>query len=144
MLVCYNVYSCVVWDRWDKSLQLGAGGLKERTLESMKTCALLPPAKSKEQLGCLNLPLLNVQLDHIVVDELHLLLRVSDRLIDNLVVRAAELDIKCRQHCTGVPNNISRLQQAITSCGVYFKVTMVIYTCACFKFLMVYMLDMAV
>ena len=70
----------------------------------------------------IHLPLLNVQPDCIVVDELHLLLRISDRLIDNLVVRAAELDLKCRDHGTGEPNNLSRLQQAISGCGVYFKV----------------------
>ena len=104
------------------SLQLGVGGLK-RTLDTIKDRAQ-PSATDEDQnnYGCLHLPLLNVQPDCIVVDELHLLLRISDRLIDNLVVRAAELDIKCQDHGTGEANNISRLQQAISGCGVYFKV----------------------
>ena len=47
-----------------------------------------------QELGVINQLLLNIELDHVVVDELHLLLRITDRLIDNLVIRAAELDHK--------------------------------------------------
>ena len=106
------------------SLQLGVGGLKRRTLDAIKKCAQPPTTDSadKNNYGCIRPPLLNVQVDHIVADELHLLLRISDRLIDNLVVRAAELDLKCRDHGTGEANNLSNLQQAVSDCGVCFKV----------------------
>ena len=116
-------FNANVYCRWDMSLQLGAAGLQRRTLDSIKDRAQ-PAAsdKDKNPYGCIHPPLLNVQPDCIVVDELHLLLRISDRLIDNLVARAAELDLKCRDHGIGEPNNLSRLQQAISGCGVYFKV----------------------
>lgn len=98
-------------------------GIHLRTLADLKECALLPSsAKPSKRLGCINSPLLDIELDHIVVDELHLLLRISDRLIDNLVVRAAELDHLNQTHCTGEPQHIAKLQQAVCSCGVHFKV----------------------
>jgi hypothetical protein len=38
----------------------------------------------------MNPPLLNIDLDHVVMDELHLLLRVMDILIKNLIMDAVE------------------------------------------------------
>lgn len=35
--------------------------------------------------GCRDSPLLNIPVDHIVIDELHLLLRITDRLLEGLV-----------------------------------------------------------
>ena len=35
---------------------------------------------SKSNFGCINPPLINICLDHVVADELHLLLRVTDQL----------------------------------------------------------------
>jgi len=40
---------------------------------------------SKDNYRCDKQPLLNILLDHIVVDELHLMLRVTDILIENFV-----------------------------------------------------------
>ena len=59
-----------------------------------------------------------------VVEELHLLLRITDRLIDNLVIRAAELDHQNKvHHQTNNAANITKLQETIKSCGIYFKVS---------------------
>ena len=42
-------------------------------------------AATKEY-SCVEIPLLNVLLDHIVIDELHLLLRFTDVLLSNLLI----------------------------------------------------------
>ena len=59
---------------------------KKRTLASIKRNA------RTQSLGCKNAPLLELELDHIVPDELHLLLRVMDMLIQALVDTAVAQD----------------------------------------------------
>jgi hypothetical protein len=51
-------------------------------------------ASDKNQFCCKHMPLLNVPLCNIVLDELHLLLRVTDILLSNLIEDAMELDDK--------------------------------------------------
>ena len=68
--------------RWDMSYNLShykEAPLK-RTLDEIMTMA----GKGKNNYCCVNQPLIEIDLDHIIVDELHLLLRVVDVLIDNL------------------------------------------------------------
>lgn len=43
-----------------------------------------------ENYCCVHDPLLNIPLDHIILDELNLLLRISDILIDNIVQDAMQ------------------------------------------------------
>ena len=102
-------------------MSIDAKDLQLRSLKSLKDNALLSTSK---QLGSIYQSLINLELNRIVVDELHLLLQISDKLIDNMVTRAAELD-----HRDYVFGNTSRsithieeLQSATISCGVYFKV----------------------
>ena len=45
-----------------------------------------------QHLGSIHSPLLNIELTKVVVDELHLLLRVTDVLIRNLISLAATRD----------------------------------------------------
>ena len=67
-----------------------------RSLATIKKSAQLPfTPNPHERFGCLYPPLFDINPDHIIDDELHMLLRISGRLIDSLVVRGAELD-----HCT--------------------------------------------
>lgn len=51
-------------------------------------------ASDKNQFCCKDMPLLDVPLSNIVLDELHLLLRVTDILLSNLIEDAMELDDK--------------------------------------------------
>ena len=51
-------------------------------------------ASDKNQFCCKDMPLLDVPLSKIVLDELHLLLRVTDILLSNLIEDAMELDDK--------------------------------------------------
>ena len=50
----------------------------------------------KKEYCCINQPLLNIPLDHIVLDELHLLLRITDVILDNIIEDAMERDDKER------------------------------------------------
>ena len=81
--------------------------------------------KSKENYCCDKQPLLNIPLDHIVVDELHLMLRVTDILLENIVHECLDwdkdddLDSK-KGAVTGL--HLKSLIGAIRSCGVSFDV----------------------
>ena len=57
-----------------------------RTLQEVKEMS----KKSKDNYGCYKEPLLNIELDHIIVDELHLLLRITNVLTANIKHRHAK------------------------------------------------------
>ena len=49
------------------------------------------PTKSKgENFCCVHKPLLNIPLDHLTLDELHLMLRITDVLIGNVIEDAMQ------------------------------------------------------
>lgn len=45
---------------------------------------------TSSEFSCINQPLLNIPIHHIVLDELHLLLRITDVLVGNLIEDAME------------------------------------------------------
>ena len=45
-----------------------------------------------EKFGVKNPPLLNIALDHVVLDELHLLLRITDVLLHNIMMMMVKFD----------------------------------------------------
>jgi len=72
-------------------------------------------------------PLLNLELDHIIPDELHLMLRVTDRLITALIQTAQSYDK--HQHRKSHTRRaykvlegplVTNLIADIRSCGIYF------------------------
>lgn len=92
-----------------------------RTLEELQECA----EKSKgENYCCVHQPLLNIPLDHIILDELHLMLRVTDVLIGNIIEDVMQWDQKeSLLTPTGKKKiHLDKLTQAINSCGVSFSV----------------------
>ena len=93
-----------------------------RTLQDIKKCCRRPAGKRDDRLGCINPPLLEIELDHVIVDELHLLLRITDRLISALVLRMAQLDHASRVHHTGEEGHMKQLTEAVRSCGIHFRV----------------------
>ncbi len=74
--------------------------------------------------GCKYMPLLDVPLCNIVLDELHLLLRVTDILLANIIEDAMELDDKEDFLKKGEPKGVHlrKLTQLINSCGITFSV----------------------
>lgn len=79
----------------------------------------------KGEFCCVESPLLNVPLDHIILDELHLLLRFTDVLLSNLLEDAMELDDKedfTKKRGEPKGTHLRKLTQLINSCGVTFSV----------------------
>ncbi len=89
------------------------------TLADVKKHAL-----SDNKFCCKHMPLLDVPLSNIVLDELHLLLRVTDILLANLIEDAMELDDKKDFLKKGEPKgvNLRKITQLINSCGITFSV----------------------
>ena len=80
---------------------------------------------TKDNYCCVRQPLVEIDLDHVIVDELHLMLRVVDVLIDNLVEDVLEWDNnedirKKRKEERG--KHLNNLVTTIRSCGVSFNI----------------------
>ena len=78
-------------ERWDTSKPSDYYNKEplKRTLEEIKR--LCP--WSKDNYGCINEPLLNIPLtNNVIADELHLLLRITDKLLENIIDEVLEKD----------------------------------------------------
>ena len=97
---------------------------KSRALETLKKCGALSPSKpSKMRLGSQHLPLLSIDPDHIVLDELHLLPRILDVLIRNLILEMVRLDIQSNQRAgASSGSHVERLVSTIRDCRISFSV----------------------
>ncbi len=90
---------------------------EERTQESMHLCYNNPADKK----GCVNPPLLNISIDKIIVDELHLMLRITDVLLRNLIWGMIAQDIiECHHSRPAI--FLNKVVESIRLCGVTFKV----------------------
>ena len=82
----------------------------------------------KKEFCCINQPLPNIPRDRIVLDELHLLLRIEDVLMNNLIEDAIERDDKesvlmaKRREKLERGKHLRKLVETINSCGVTFNV----------------------
>ena len=97
---CVCHYYDIIFNRWDVSKNH-----EERTLSSMEQCLTL-----KNNKGCINPPLLNIDISRILIDELHLMLRITDILLRNLVWAMV------------VKKQLPTLVETIQSCGISFQV----------------------
>ena len=113
---------CVFLIRWDMSIEESL--YTEKKASSLSTWREKSHFANKpchQHLGSIHPPLLNIELTKVVVDELHLLLRVMDVLIWNLISLAASRDHK--EQCQGeTSNHIRQLEQAVQSCKVTFTI----------------------
>ena len=107
--------------RWDTSKDIGFynSGEMKRTLKDIKNC------HSKNQYSCCQNPLFSINLDHIILDELHLMLRITDRLLENLIMEVMEKDskedfLKTNKQAKSV--NLDKLIETINSLGVSFSI----------------------
>ena len=95
-----------------------------RTQATLKKCSEMPPSRpAKHRLGSQHPPLLKIDPDHVILDELHLLLRVTDILIRNLVFEMVHLDLQDKQR--GNSTNTTYLEAFVASvreCGISFNV----------------------
>lgn len=98
---------------------------KASTLASLHTnCTFSRPSKN---FGCKEPPLVELELTKYVLDELHLLLRVADILLRNLIHFADHLDQKNQLRMGRTGSHIPRLEDMVKSCGVSFKISQVSY-----------------
>lgn len=104
--------------RWDtnKDLLFYKTAPLKRTLETIKKQCKC----NKSNFGCSNPPLINISLDHVVADELHLLLRVTDRLLQNVIDEILEKDAiedftKPKGHTKGV--NLKKFVEDVNNLG---------------------------
>ena len=123
-------YACV-WckihkdKRWDTSLNLEhyqSPALK-RSLQEM--IELAGKKKQENKYCCDHEPLLHIELDHVVLDELHLLLRILDVLIENLVRDALDWDRRenwDKRKGQQKKEHLNNLQATVRSCGVSFDI----------------------
>ena len=132
--------------RWDMSILFVTWTeTNKRTISEMKNRIR---SGTKLNYGCIKMPLISLELDHIIPDELHMLLRVTDVLIQNLINAATSDDLNrsgvaqskvckllsCYTKSSGIRIAIHLLQvlegpmlcqliEAIRDCGVPFTVT---------------------
>ena len=95
-----------------------------RTLEDLKEWC---KKKGKNNFCCVHPPLLDIPLDHVVLDELHLLLRVTDVLTRNIMDEMIEWDDEdaLKNKVANPPPIGQHLQKAvkeINACGISFHV----------------------
>jgi hypothetical protein len=90
-----------------------------RTNQEMKLFC----SKSKSNFGCIHPPLLNIELSLVVIDQLHLLMRICDVLLRNVIKDSVNLDHKNSiwkktqtKHC------VNELVTCIRNCGVSFSI----------------------
>ena len=85
--------------------------------------------KADGQFSSIKKPLLDLELDHVVPDELHLMLRVTDVLINALIGTASAYD-RNQHMASGTRGSykvldgplIKNLISARRDCGVYFNI----------------------
>ena len=76
------ILSCVNLIRWDMSVEESVYTEKKaRSLSTLREKSHFANKACHQHLGSIHSPLLNIELTKVVVDELHLLLRVTDVLI---------------------------------------------------------------
>ena len=78
---------------------------EKRTIKEIKETI---KSGTKLNYGCINMPLISLELDHVIPDELHMLLRITDVLIQNLINAATSND---------------RNKSSIAQSKVYYTVT---------------------
>jgi len=107
--------------RWDMSVDGGAyNGSNMRSLEVMRECRL---AKGIHKVkGCVHPPLINVEPEDCVIDELHLFLRITDVLFENLFTELSRLSHRAKTNGTGRSDHVEQAVSAIRGCGVSFNV----------------------
>ena len=110
-----NTYLC----RWDVS----ADQCQYRSLTSLLKCSQLSLSKpAKDRLGSQHPPLFHVDPQDVVLDELHLLLRITDVLIRNLIIEMVRQDKKESVMRGESKKHLTSFVKAVRSCGVSFDV----------------------
>ena len=90
----------------------------KRTVEEMQR--MCTSSSAKTNFGSKYAPLLDIAIDHYIPDELHLMMRITDVLLRNLVDDAMSKD-QYAKLLGQATDNLELLIKAIQSCGVSFR-----------------------
>lgn len=94
---------------------------KARTLESLRKGA--KESWKEKRKGAVHPPLFDIEIGHVVVDELHLLLRVVRVMLRNLIYEVLRIDRSTKERsATVTQSHLSMLVDAVHPCRVSFKV----------------------
>lgn len=97
---------------------------QKRTLDALLSDNRSDPRGKQLRLGQIDKPLLHIELDHVVPDELHLMLRITDVLTRNVIHAAMSEDVKLTHIDKLQRPKILSLMKEIRSCGVSFHIWM--------------------
>ena len=89
---------------------------KQRTLQADREHVLT------ESYGCRYLPLLNIEVNRVIPDELHLFLRITDNLLDNIKTYAQDRDKKASIRGNKSTFYIDTFTKCVQQCGVSFNI----------------------
>ena len=109
-------------DRYDmtKAIDYYEQASLKRTFDDIVKCSVSKSYSVKA------MPLLQIDLEDIIIDELHLLLRITDRLTMNLINLMLQQDkrkvFKGSTCSTFTQPFLKKLEQCINSCGITFKI----------------------
>ena len=118
----HSNYACLFCSvHKDKRWMTTSSQADKRTLATMQQCRQHLPG-SKERLGCVEEPLVGIAIDRIAIDTLHLMLRVTDVLLRNLVYAMNRKDRVASHSGAATTAQLDKLVSAIQSCGVTFRV----------------------
>lgn len=123
-----STYACL-WckipkqERWDmsKPKDFYCSESMRRTLQEIKDMSKL----NKNNSCCIHEPILNIELDYVILDELHLLLRITDRLLDNMLTECEERETNenftksSRENKSNYTNDLVKI---INQMGITFSV----------------------
>ena len=90
----------------------------KRSIEDIQRCA----EKSRDLFSVKYAPLLPINLDHVIPDELHLFLRIMDVLIDNLISQVKVMDTTRELSDSLLGATLQKLLSKIQLCGVPFQI----------------------
>lgn len=101
-----------------KSMEYYEGDEKSRSLKKLNEWA------KKKQYSVVHPPLLNIPIHRVIVDELHMMLRITDILLNNLIDYCIQLDQNekfLKKNSTA--RFLDALVSVVRSCGISFAVT---------------------
>ena len=95
---------------------------KARTLAGlMENCQY---SQMRKRLGSKHPPILQIEPTNVIIDELHLLLRIGDVLLRNVILQADSLDNRVYHHeGRRTDNHLRTLELLVRRCGVTFKIS---------------------
>ena len=100
-------------ERWDMSKP--ESYYTDPEIESVRSIEEMQSWCLTNSFGCKHLPLINLPLENVIVEELHMILRITDRLLKNLIQGARDLD--CKEKLGAVAKSIdssnSRLNKLV-------------------------------